>query len=252
MAQWMGLHTYSIPVLCLLFFATNCRYNLIGFTVSADASSDKFVFAWKNRQALKGMAVLSGLGAVLSTLYLSWIEWLFVFHLGVLSFWYVFPIPGLSGSLRKKPYLKIFLIAYVWACSTWALPALHLYSIGDFDLQWELALAERFLFFFAITLPFDIRDISSDKDTQVLTVPLRIGVFNAQVLATILLIASSAIAYHQYTLLTFAGILPVNIIAVILVWISKEVSHDYYFLGIIDGTMILQLLAVYTSNTFFV
>ena len=63
-------------------------------------------------------------------------------------------VPGFSGGLRRVPWLKIPLIAGVWATAT----TMHPDSAFE-PLLW----AQRFIFIASLTLPFDIRDLEVDK-----------------------------------------------------------------------------------------
>ena len=63
-------------------------------------------------------------------------------------------VPGFSGGLRRVPWLKVPLIAGVWAtATTW-----HLEAAFE-PLLW----AQRFIFIVSLTLPFDIRDLEVDE-----------------------------------------------------------------------------------------
>lgn len=63
-------------------------------------------------------------------------------------------VPGFSGGLRRVTWLKVPLIAGVWATATTLHPELA------FDpLLW----GQRFVFVASLTLPFDIRDLAVDE-----------------------------------------------------------------------------------------
>jgi 4-hydroxybenzoate polyprenyltransferase len=116
---------------------------------------------------------------------LSLAEWLLLGHLGILSVCYSVPLLGSKGGgrkpLRSLPGVKIFLIAYVWAVATVGLPVL---ASGQnmFGGRSLLLMAERGLFIFALTLPFDVRDAEGDKAIGVRTLPHMLGVGGVKVL----------------------------------------------------------------------
>ena len=65
----------------------------------------------------------------------------------------LFVVPGFVGGLRRVVWLKVPLIAGVWATATTLHPEV------SFDpLLW----AQRFVFIASLTLPFDIRDLDVD------------------------------------------------------------------------------------------
>jgi hypothetical protein len=134
------------------------------------------VVAWESMKQLSGsrhrwlvahnkqlIVVCVASAAVLAVLAfkLSPAEWLLLGHLGILSVCYSVPLLGGKRSgrkpLRSLPGLKIFLIAYVWAVATVGLP-LMASGLSLFGTRSLLLMAERGLFIFALTLPFDVRD----------------------------------------------------------------------------------------------
>ncbi|MCT4665531.1 MAG: hypothetical protein N4A45_09890 [Flavobacteriales bacterium] len=69
-------------------------------------------------------------------------------------------------SLRKLPYLKTFLIAFIWSVVTVSIP----YEMSGeikFDNHWILFFS-NFLLIFSLTLPFDFRDIEYDGEENIL------------------------------------------------------------------------------------
>ena len=63
-------------------------------------------------------------------------------------------VPGFAGGLRRITWLKVPLIAGVWATAT----TMHPEVVFD-PLIW----AQRFVFIASLTLPFDIRDLAVDE-----------------------------------------------------------------------------------------
>lgn len=89
-----------------------------------------------------------------------------------------------SLQLRNIAGMKIFLIAAVWSSVTVLLPLTEIQSDMQGD-QW-ISFAQRFLFIFALAIPFDIRDISLDKQT-LRTIPQSLGIRNSKILGMVLL-----------------------------------------------------------------
>lgn len=186
---------------------------------------------------------LSGLMAALSVLNIRYDLILGLMVGVVVGALYAVPVFG-GRRLRDMPYIKIFLIAFTWTYLTVLLP-----------LEWEgvsrifmLALIlERFFFFLAITLPFDIRDMEIDANQNVGTIPLLIGK-NRSILLAILFLILGLIAqyiaffygYVNTTVLTAWGITYI-ISALLIVKFSRK-ADDFYFTGYLDGTMLLPYL----------
>ena len=155
---------------------------------------------------------------------------------------YVLPIFGKGKKLRLRDFsgLKIFLVAIVWAYVTVLLPALE-FGIWNSEVLWMFI--ERSLFVFAITLPFDIRDLKVDGHNEVQTIPSWIGVDKTIQLAGILLFLFLIIVFFSYSMLVFIAMLISAISTLYFVYLSPKQTHDYFFTALMDGTMIIQFIA---------
>jgi 4-hydroxybenzoate polyprenyltransferase len=107
-----------------------------------------------------------------------------------------------------------------------------------------LIFLERALFIFAITIPFDVRDIHVDWASGVRTIPQAIGIRPSIYLALSGLCVSALIT----CLLIFSGVyvqdlwlpyLLCIVVTAILIWYSMQIEDDHYYSGLLDGTMFL-------------
>jgi len=133
--------------------------------------------------------------------------------------------------LRKIPFLKIFIISTVWTIGTMGLLVLE----NDLMLSDNviLHLIARFLFVFAITVPFDIRDIKYDIG-RLKTLPLFFGVQKAQYFSFFALTICAVIAVNQYLANTLfssqlLALILLYFIAAIFVINSNQERDDFYF-----------------------
>ena len=198
--------------------------------------------------------IYTGIGALLSAYFFWQLDWRMrglILLPGVLSVGYILPAFGGKKRLRDFNFIKIFLVAFVWAWVTVALPWFNLEKAitGNFFLLF----AERFLFVFAITIPFDIRDLKVDEHTKVVTIPKSIGTKRSiqlalGMLALMLLISAYFFAVGFYSLPTFLAMVLSFLITGWLVFISDRYDHDYFFTGAIDGMMLMQPILVFVSN----
>jgi 4-hydroxybenzoate polyprenyltransferase len=144
--------------------------------------------------------------------------------------------------------VKIFLVALVWAFVTVCLPFVIL---PDFTFQSLLnpniilTASNRFLFFFAITLPFDIRDLEHDRKNGVRTFASLLGVGGIKNLSRVLLVIVTLFALFCY----FRGYyFPGHALAIIVScastsWLiakADEHSNEYYYSGWLDGSLMDQ------------
>ncbi len=192
-------------------------------------------------------AALGALGAFFSFWYLSLNVQIALVLPAILSLGYVIPILTGKRRFRDIHFIKIFLVALVWAYITVLLPILE--SNFPMDIALLPLFLERTCFIFAITLPFDIRDLKVDEYTAVKTIPSKLGIAYTKILAATLLIAMLFFAFlNILNGLPFSILVPLSISAFstfFLIYYSDRVTHDYYFTGLIDGTMLLQFLLIY-------
>ena len=192
--------------------------------------------------------------ALLSVLLAGWFYWQLSFKFSwmffipcLISLAYVLPVLGKKRRLRDFGFLKIFLIAITWAWVTVILSAREVYF--HHYIPAILMFLERTFFIFAITLPFDIRDLEIDKHTQLKTLPSQLGNHKTKILGGIslfLMIGCSFINYsiNAYQLSDLLALIISALLSMGLIYYSDKVKHDYYFTGLIDGMMLVQLLLI--------
>ena len=109
-------------------------------------------------------------------------------------------------------------------------------------------LVERFLFVFAITIPFDIRDMQADTRQRLKTIPLLIGKKNSMIVANtalILFLAVCVLHYNSFALIWLNCAFSLSAVSTLFFMNNKRLqATQYYHYGILDGTMLLQGLFV--------
>ena len=160
---------------------------------------------------------------------------------------YVMPVLRGARRLRDLHYVKIFLIAIAWAWITAILPAAaRSWALTAPALLMTL---ERAFFVFALTLPFDVRDLQVDAYTEVRTLPSRFGIRRTRFLAAadlaiMLLFSWSNYRLDTYTAGTLAALHLSAFLSYALIYFADRIDHDYYFSGALDGMLLLQFLLV--------
>lgn len=212
------------------------------------ASEGRFLTIAQRRKDIVLYALVAGAGSLFFFLQLSWSLQKMVVAPALLSLLYVVPVFRGGRRLRDFHYLKIFLIAVVWTWVTVLLPAAEQHLLGQLAV---LPLAgERMLFIFAITIPFDIRDLHIDQHTQVQTLPSHLGIRRALGIALGLLAAATLFSWFLYRLDVYsnamwtAWLLSATVAGGLIAGTTAQRS-DYYFTGWLDGTMILQFALLY-------
>ena len=165
---------------------------------------------------------------------------------GVLSVLYPF-------GLRKVPFSKIFIISLVWTISTMLLLVFE--NNIPITQNIVLHLISRFLFVFAITIPFDIRDLKHDAQ-NLETIPLFFGVQKSKVIGVSALFICVLIAIFQ----SFEDSLnSSNLLALILLYFvasifirkSDESKGEMYFSFWIESLCILVYFFLIISGLIF-
>lgn len=167
----------------------------------------------------------------------------------VISILYSLPMPEIRGkkSLREIPLLKSFLVALSWTlvCTVFAgysmdaslfgRPGLYLLSPAVFCYTW------------ALTIPFDIRDIEQDKQDAILTLGHTLGAKRikrfaqlAMVLCMLLTGCGYLLAY--WSLAITAAWYGSCLLGIICIRYTGSENGPYWFDGMLDGCMYSGLL----------
>ena len=166
--------------------------------------------------------------------------------LGALSILYPF-------GLRKVPFSKIFIISLIWTTSTMLLLILEEEII--FSSNVIAHLLSRFLFVFAICIPFDIRDVKYDN-IKLKTIPIVFGVSRSKLISFISLFFVIIISSLQYwnnklSVGFFIAISLSCIVSSIFIKKSNEKKSDFFFSFWVESLSILLYLFLVISITLF-
>lgn len=256
----LGMQPQLHPYLFIIFFATIFEYNLHRLiTIITNPSSlndEKHSWVKDNKLAFYILVSVSVVGFVIAAALAKKIVLITLFPIGIITLFYSLPIfktKKIIFRLREIPCLKIFLISMVWAATTILLPIIQ---SGQSFGKWHVItmLIERFIFVFAITIPFDIRDMKNDEQAGLQTIPLIIGEKRAMQVANIYMILFLALCFFHYYNTVLAFTLPAFVISALttLLFLNskklKSITHYHYF--ILDGTILLQGLLVCLSYYF--
>ncbi|MBV7441154.1 hypothetical protein KRX57_06950 [Weeksellaceae bacterium TAE3-ERU29] len=210
-------------LLVLFFFATLSVYNLS-------------YYAWSCKKNKLIIAVLSIIPVIFISLYLNIYSILLLTGLSLLSVPYAIPIK--NKKLREFPYLKIYIISFVWSASIVFLPILN--ADKDINYTYILYFIIFFLYVMAITIPFDVRDYLRDS-SKMKTIPQIIGVEKSLRLSKLcfitLCLLSILISPIKVVLVFF-------MIGVLLMYMLNEhlIKKSYYCSIYIEGLSLLPLL----------
>jgi 4-hydroxybenzoate polyprenyltransferase len=246
----LGMQPQLHPYLFIIFFATLFEYNLhrLVTIITRPELLDDEKHRWvKNHlklfYALVAFTVICFLGALL----LAKLQVIITLApIAAITIFYSLPIFKAERRLfrlREIPALKIFLIALVWSIATIMLPIIQ--SGKPFETKHVLLmLTERFLFVFAITIPFDIRDINADQKGGLKTLPTILGERRALRLANISLTIFMLVCILHYRKPGLIYLMPAFIISAASSYYflnnAKLKTYRLYHYAVLDGTLMLQ------------
>jgi hypothetical protein len=140
---------------------------------------------------------------------------------------YVSPFNKWKINLRDVTGLKLVLIAFSWAGVTVLFPVFQNELIVTNNVIFMLI--ERFLFVFAITIPFDIRDIDHDTP-ELFTLPHVIGIKKSKIVGIIslLLFLSLDLYRRPYLDVSIFVIFIITILSMLFVLFSRKDQNKYY------------------------
>ncbi len=236
-ASWLG-ERLSIYHLILVFCATLLMYNFQRlFKLFKGIHHPRIQWMEKNLFLVYGLISLGLLFCAISAFKIFdfsqayYIDFAVLAMVGSVSLLYAFPFIRKKTSLRDIPFLKIHLIAISWALVS----SVFILNNTNNSL---LVLLEKYLFVLAITIPFDIRDISIDEP-QKKTIPQLLGVKYARILSVFLLICSWFVC-HQNSF-PYYSVDFMYLVAILLCSLARPNKSDYFFSFLIDGIPIFAL-----------
>ncbi|MBT8190077.1 MAG: UbiA family prenyltransferase, partial [Bacteroidia bacterium] len=231
----------------LIFWSTILIYSLhriIGVNhIKEDKFAGRFILIRSMTSLLKVIAFISIICLIYVSSRLSRELIYIIIPAGFLSLLYVLPVFG-SRRMRDIHFIKIFLIALVWAYCCGIIPVMDTHGNSLSPIGYLLFL-EKFIFILAITLPFDVRDLDIDKYENVKTLASLLGINKTYLLSNILLCVGMIILVY---ILNLAGLGILAITGAVIsygltfwaVYLSRNKQSDYYFSGLLDAMIILR------------
>ena len=225
--------------LVVVFFGTLLSY--IGVQLIPIAKNlvmnKRTLWISNHKLTLISFMVASLIGIILSLEKLHNYDILNFTHLFILVFFYEKIFTG-EKELRKLPYLKPILIAYIWA---WVCTAPALYLNLDSINYWLWI--ECFLFILALAIPFDIRDLENDSLESIKTIPIKFGVSKSRFICLSLFLFSVVLQFQYLEFNTISFIITL-IFCAFYIYLLKNTwpsQKDEYFLYGYDGLMAFKL-----------
>ena len=242
----LGLEA-NYKVSWFVFFATLFAYNFQR-VVRIKKGKNHIRKEWLNRHkiVIYSLMLLGGLlSACLFFEFQTSTQIAIVFS-GVLSIGYPF-------GLRKIPGSKIFIIALAWTISTMLLVLLE--NQIPLSQNITLHLLARFLLIFAITIPFDIRDLNFDNK-ELRTIPIVFGAVKARIIAISALFICTIIAVIQHlnkdiNFVYLLALILLYFVSSVLIEKSDVTKREMYFSFWVESLSILGYIFLLISALIF-
>lgn len=234
----------------LTFGSTLCLYaihRLVGLQKLKDlntALNPRYIIINRDQQMVLIFGIIGGLISAYFFFQLQPDTQRWLIFPGIISIAYV--VPFLSGKrrLRDIGILKIFLIALAYALIVVQLVHMEVDVAINQD-SWLLFL-EKALFIFAITIPFDIRDLEVDNVSGVKTIPSILGVKKAILLSQFCLLGCIILvdACDHYAMQEVWSMLIAYVITIIYLQATRTERGDLFYAFGMDGMMVVQTVAL--------
>jgi len=226
-----------------IFFATILTYNFQRIVIiQKGIDNKKSLWIKKNKKIIYFTVIFSFAITVYLFLNFKLPTQIVIVVCGVFSLLY--PL-----FLRSVPYLKIFIISIIWTFVSTTLLVIENEVYIDQNIY--CLHISRFCFVFAITIPFDIRDIKIDFK-NIKTIPIRFGEKISRYIGVLLIFIHQFIMLKLYLLhfisnQIFYATIVLSFFTIILIMQSSSKRNDIYFSFGVESASILMYIILFFS-----
>lgn len=235
--QLTGIPVYY-PLIGFVLFSILFTYNFLRIikvkNISPENHSEQLIWISRHLKLITWIMIFSFIGSLTFFFFLYNYQKILILFSGLFAVGYNIPIWKRGITLRSIPYLKSVWICLIWTITTFLLPI----NQNEFEFP-IIDFFIRFLFFYVITIPFDIRDLKYD-DVKMKTTPQLFGKVGALILGIILLVTCACTAFEIY-LQEIALIYLVSyfLTGIVLLFSLKERKEIFYPM-VVDGMILVQ------------
>ena len=221
----------DLLVIILVFFSTLFGYSLQNISQREihNHRSNQILWSQSNNKLIKGIVFVSFLISVFLSFYIMNI---YLIILSIPFFGLVFFYRNAFSNklqIRNIPFFKILIISFCWSWTCCAVPQLVSNSIFNWNITFI-----TFIYVFAITIPFDIRDMAIDKK-KIYTIPQFTGAGVAFIISQLSILCLFFFAlFHSNHLLCFFMIMT-NLVLIP----SLKIKSEFYYLFVLDGLLVI-------------
>ncbi|MBT8245734.1 hypothetical protein [Winogradskyella sp.] len=207
-----------------IFFGTITGYNFVKYAGVAKLHHRSLA---KGLQLIQVFSFVSFIALCYFAYQITIKTLLYTLPFAILTLLYAVPfLSGFEKNLRQISYLKIIVVALVWAAFTVFIPLIA--QEVQFSLKEILIIFQRFLIVVVLILPFDIRDLNYDE-ISLQTIPQKIGLEKTKRLGIILLVFSLVLEYLTNEISTLkTPFMLFFFVTIVFLMRSKKEQAKYY------------------------
>lgn len=249
-AAFLAWGNYNkFPDLLLIFIPLSIfiAYNFLRLwqvkDYSLDTASERHVYYIKYQEFIKWFSYCFSIIWILCLTFFPFKIVLSLVPLAIISLLYHPPliINIFKLNLREIPHLKSILVGICWGYLLYLFPSL---LIDNFKWYFLYNFFFLSLYFWAITIPFDIRDLAQDEIKNVPTLAVKLGTTKVKQISIISLILCSILsligAYLDFLKPILAYSLAISfILSIFIVYKAETDKPTWRFDAFIDGSMLL-------------
>ena len=225
--------------ICLfIFFAAITGYNIVKY---AGIAGLHHLSLTKNLRLIQVFSLLIFFALIYTIFQLSLNIIIFSALMGLFTLLYILPFFGGGRNLRALAGVKIYVIAFVWSGVTVLLPLISKTELMQWDVLLEFT--QRFLFVFALILPFEIRDLKFDM-ANLKTVAQIFGVQKTKIIGVLSLLAIILLEFIKMES-NFGSAISIILISILLSFLitSSRIRQSKYYSSLwVEGVPILWCL----------
>lgn len=205
-----------------LFFASVSGYNFVKY---AGIAQLHHLSLTANLRLIQLFSLVCFVLMLFFGFQLSWASIALLSFLAALNALYALPVFSQQKNLRSMPFVKVFVIALVWAVATVVFPWLE--AGRDFTFTILAYAFLRFLLLVGFMIPFEIRDMEYDY-YSVTTIPNFMGLTRTKLFGVLLLVLSILIANTLLDTTNLYIYIGVVFVLMIFILFSRQNQSPYY------------------------
>ncbi len=250
-----GLQISLSPFTIFITMATYLLYNFHRFSTRINIYEVKKLKFFNDDIILSSIEkvfyVIASAVLIGSLFFLKQQIFLYLLPLVLLTLAYSVPFIKLKKkliTLGEIPLVKTPVLALVWGISTTIIPLVE-QNINLSSSFIGLQVLSRTLFVFALCIPFEIRDIVTDKNKNIRTLPVIHGIKVTKIIG-VLIVVLEIFMHHLMSVISSSSVIALDISSLVaLFWIIQRdhTNSVYFYKFMVDGTMLVRFIFLFIA-----